>query len=881
MKKGIFKITAIVLSILLVLILVVNFGFNYWLKHNLPDFLKQNTDYIIKYKSLDVDVASGNIFAAGISVKNKNPENTEVTGLQGSVDSVRISRFVIWDAVFNKKISSSDILLSRPRLKITLSKPHPKNKKSQNLVRFKNIRIRNGDIEIFHFDRKRKLLSVNQLDLKVKNLQMTDPKPEELPFVFDSYEMNAQNLFFRPEMLYAVTASQISTQNQQLNIQHFHLVPLLTGKQFQKYFPNRKNMLDFKADELTFKDIILKKKKLSVSDVDVDQPELKVYTNAERKRKTSEKRKSFEADLGNLRFRNALVQVYHSEGKKVFSADHLNVSLSRFHLNEETTKNTVPFTFEKLDLNGQNGQFSGKVQDAYVAAFALNEKSAHFRNMVLSSKASETDKPTSNLSVKQMTFVLNDWKWVERKLKLDAANIIIDGMKGEFTAPTQTPKQKRPNYNGIEFPLTVQNFEIRNSDITFRKKRQPLAFHQLNARFRNIVMDENTVKKNIPFKSGNYTISCRNFNYGTPFYKLSVNTIVAAKNQLVAEGFSMQPVYSRSQFIKKIPVEKDLYTIKAHSIKMKGSWDLISSNPYINASQLTIDGVNANIFRSKIPKDDPKIKPLYSEALRRIKFPMYIANTNVKNSYLEYEEDTKESDGPGKLTFSNLSLNAQNLNSGKMKGKPTAIPMVINCKFFNVSPMHVNWNMNTAHLDDSFTISGNFSDLPATRINQFVKPYLKIQVAGDIRNLNFSFKGNRSGIGGTFKMKHDQLKVMLMRKDGGKKKVLSAIANIFVKSSSGDFPESVVVQEVKRDPTKSFFNLFWKGIQEGLTKTLLGNKLEVAKKAAKEVKGAAADAKNAKKKVDEKIQKTTHSQPEEKKEGLLKRIFKKKDKKGS
>ena len=47
-----------------------------------------------------------------------------------------------------------------------------------------------------------------------------------------------------------------------------------------------------------------------------------------------------------------------------------------------------------------------------------------------------------------------------------------------------------------------------------------------------------------------------------------------------------------------------------------------------------------------------------------------------------------------------------------------------------------------------------------------------------------------------------------------------------VKSNSGRFPESVVVDNVKRDSTKSFFNLFWQGIQEGLKKTLIGKNVE-------------------------------------------------------
>ena len=113
-----------------------------------------------------------------------------------------------------------------------------------------------------------------------------------------------------------------------------------------------------------------------------------------------------------------------------------------------------------------------------------------------------------------------------------------------------------------------------------------------------------------------------------------------------------------------IPVEKDLYTISIKEVAAKGNWDFIGQKS-VNASSVLINGLNANIFRSKIPKDDKKEKPLYSSLLRSIKFPLYIQHFDVKNSELVYEEDTKKSDGPGKLIFGNFNLNARNINSGK------------------------------------------------------------------------------------------------------------------------------------------------------------------------------------------------------------------------
>ena len=75
-------------------------------------------------------------------------------------------------------------------------------------------------------------------------------------------------------------------------------------------------------------------------------------------------------------------------------------------------------------------------------------------------------------------------------------------------------------------------------------------------------------------------------------------------------------------------------------------------------------------------------------------------------------------------------------------------------------------------------------------------------------------------------MNHEKLKISLLKKDGEKDKVLSTIANVFVKSNTNNTFQNAVVDNVPRNPTKSFFNLFWKGIEEGLKKILLGKNIE-------------------------------------------------------
>ncbi|WP_449400169.1 hypothetical protein [Chryseobacterium wanjuense] len=259
MKKWVKKLM-IGFGVLLVIVLLANFGLNIWLKTRLPEYIKNNTDYKISYKLLEVDLMSGNILSTGVSVNSKNPQNTNVIGLQGTIDTLKISRIGIYDAIFNKQINSSDLLLSKPNLNIVLAKPiDTKTGKKRNPFLFENIRINKGSISIFRYT-KQKFLSVQELNLFVENLQLTEESVEnKLPVVFDKYDIRGKNFFIRPDNIYALKINSIKTSNGQMSIENFQLVPLLNIDQLKRFYPKRTKLYQFNIPKMEFKDVVLKK----------------------------------------------------------------------------------------------------------------------------------------------------------------------------------------------------------------------------------------------------------------------------------------------------------------------------------------------------------------------------------------------------------------------------------------------------------------------------------------------------------------------------------------------------------------------------------------------------------------------------------------------
>ncbi|GGG45742.1 hypothetical protein [Epilithonimonas arachidiradicis] len=670
MKKTL-KICGIVLGSILLLILIVNIGFSLWLKYKLPDYLKNKTPYEISYQSLNVEILSGSISANQIKVKTKQPNNLERIALDGSLEGLNISRLSIIQFLKNDRIEANSIKLTKPNLQVRLAKPKV-DKTGKNPIPFtiKNIEIENGNIGIKKSDQTQ-LFSAKDLNLDVKNLSLNQ-NPNELPFALDSYNITAKDFFFRLDQVYSISCSDITTNNGKLEITDFEMKSLVDFKNWEQSFRSQKSLFGIKSKSLIFDELVFSKTNLSLKNAKIKDPEFVIQNRDNKVVKTNKEKSQFDLNFENVDILNGKLSILKANGKKTLSIAKFDANIKSFLMNEDTSKNKLPFSYQDYKITGSQFFYdAGK-----------------YYTMDLSS-----------------------------------------------------------------FNMTSQHIDLMN--------------------------------------------------------------------------FKLNPKVTRAAFVRMIPMENDLFDISAKRIQLNGlKWKFEKDQPDILLKEARLTNVDANIFRSKIPKDNPKEKLLYSKLLRSIKFPLVVENLNLVQSKLVYEEDKPDSNGPGKVFFTNFNMNVKNLNSNKRKGANTKVPIVINCRFMDASPMKVNWNFDTANMRDNFTIGGYINHLPANDINPFIKPYMNITATGTITGLNFDFKGNNDIMNGKFRITHKDLKVTILDKNTKeKKKFLSAVANLVVKKDSKKFPESVDIY-VERNKQRSFFNFYWKGIEDGLKKSLLVIKID-------------------------------------------------------
>lgn len=390
-------------------------------------------------------------------------------------------------------------------------------------------------------------------------------------------------------------------------------------------------------------------------------------------------------------------------------------------------------------------------------------------------------------------------------------------------------KKHKPIRDEVIEPLRkvirVSDLALQNTSITLRNLKQEkntLEIHNTNVNLTGITLSDATLNRKIPFTYKTYSLDCDSLVYRTAVYEIKSGKIETVNDGLKLSSFSLKPHISRDAYSRRLKVEKDLFDVSAKVLAIdKINWGYEDDALYCHVGTVFFDQLNAEIYRDKTVADDPKKKKLYSEQLRDIGFGMTVGLLQVKDSKLAYEEKKDKEDGPGRLTFDRFNLKATGITSGKSASKKQDVKIKIDCRFMNAAPFDVNWSFNVLDTSDSFRIIGHIRDFPSQALIPFTKPYVNAEFEGKLDEVRFDFTGNDNRSAGSFSLEHSDFKVAILTKDGKKKnKLVSAIANLFVKKDSKENPKEVDVK-VEREKDKSFFNLLWKSVADGLKQTLL------------------------------------------------------------
>lgn len=362
-------------------------------------------------------------------------------------------------------------------------------------------------------------------------------------------------------------------------------------------------------------------------------------------------------------------------------------------------------------------------------------------------------------------------------------------------------------------------------DVVSTQDNEPiLSSRNISTTLEGIVIDDEILDRPIPFLYQKYVVACDSLYYKpNEFYTLKAHKIRTTNHSLHLKNLEYLPEYTRAQFVQRIPKEKDLFTIKASSLDINSmNWGFKKDVFFFNANSVLLDGVSANIYRNRIPKDDLSKKPLYNALLRKIKFPLSVDTILIRRSKLVYEEEINFKKGPAKLTFDHFDLNATHLQSGFGLKKAADTDIKINCRFMKDSPLKIHWTFNVLDLKDGFAIKGNIHNFDFGSLNQFTKPYFNASFKGTFNSFHLNITGNDKNANGNFALKYQDLEVTFYKKNKPEKEaeLKNLVAKLLLKKNSDTRSKKAQI-ELERKQEKSFYNLLWRSIAKFLKVTLL------------------------------------------------------------
>jgi hypothetical protein len=414
--------------------------------------------------------------------------------------------------------------------------------------------------------------------------------------------------------------------------------------------------------------------------------------------------------------------------------------------------------------------------------------------------------------------------------RIDVKSVTVD--TPEFVL---YPREKKYNTNDdlvkpFKQTITTQNVAVKSGRFRMLDslERSVVRVDNINFEVNNIRIDSNTVEKNIPLRYRNYRLSCDSIFYHiNDFYNITVAGITTSDSSFTAEKFKLIPLQKRAEFNRMIPVERDQFSISAEKIAIPSTnWGFVNDTMYFHAGEVIAEKVNAGIYRGKMVKDDLTAKKLYSQMLRELNFDLKVDKLMLKNSTIVYEEQQTYDRKPGKVFFTDFYASVYNIYSPVRKQKMPETNIDVQCRFMGTAPLKVDWHFNIADKTDKFTINGHLKDIDASQINTVSGSLMNVHTTGTIKDVKFTFNGNRNNAYGSFAIAYNDLKIKVLQKDGtGKRGLLSFLGNLAVKNKSGGESgnglKDAGTVTTERDKTKSVFNFLWHFVQQGLKQTIL------------------------------------------------------------
>ncbi len=588
----------------------------------------------------------------------------------------------------------------------------------------------------------------------------------------------------------------------------------------------------------------------------IDQPEIIIYTLRPVDKNTKIENEAgalYKQILGNLSriklkyafINNAQVSALNFYGKnKNFNIQNIKIKLDDILIDSTHNRDTTRTLFCKqtafvIDsfITFHNNRQELTINDI---DFSGQHKSLLFNKIKLNVFGKNQNDSMEFINAKNLQFTgLNTNVFVKDK------NIFIDSITCSEILLNPPPKtfyaDKKSSTSEKDTTGFFHVYSIQVNALNFPKinmapeVKSKYAVGQAAIKITGVKADQVITLKDQPIehsKEINLSLSSIGWRSDDKLYSYGMeNILVNSSSKLLRiNHMFIHPELGETAFAASQKFQRDRYDLNLNGITLNGiKMEDVVNNKLI-ADKLIINSTVAKISRDlKKPLEGKnKVGNYPSQLIQKLDFPIYIKSGLLSNAFIEYREHEKVSDSIGDITFTNASLKVSNITNIAEQQKTNNL-FTINYKAMALGKIPINGNFKFFLDNDkgAFIADGNISSFDAKVLNKVSIPMALIRIqTGKINSINFNFKGNDVQANGDFVMKYEDMKLDVLKrdettKDIKKRGLFSLVANILVKNSN---PKNGSLRKTnpsyERNVNKSFFNLVWKTIFNGMKETL-------------------------------------------------------------
>lgn len=372
---------------------------------------------------------------------------------------------------------------------------------------------------------------------------------------------------------------------------------------------------------------------------------------------------------------------------------------------------------------------------------------------------------------------------------------------------------------------TFKRYKMENPDeVFFKVDGINLLLHTFYFNLQDTASQAKTLFDRLHFESNRAACSINDYEIAIEGIGLDEET-----KMLSIDTLSIIPIFNKYIFPEKTrrPTAAELV---AHDILISRLHvEELFFHHQLFLDSVVVGGYKVNTFKNKNVPPTPNIKPLFSEMVWKISFPMKIDKIIVNNGTIHHEEIAKGKEAIGKVQFHNFGgvvTNITNIQDGFLE----ECVANIHGEVYESGELHLRYSTAIDSTTTRYSLSGELQNLELSEANAISEAAANIQIeSGVISDLSFSISADHQKASIKMLMLYQDFEISLLRPDHEKKRrLISEIANDFViinANPKGKKAPREAKETMLRNPYYFQINHIWNTILLGIEKSIgLGEK---------------------------------------------------------